>query len=242
MNYPGPFCTEHIVYMAVSVFICVLSLFFAQRFTKTEKGRNIVLKTAGAILFICISVNRISVTAAQINESPELYSWVNLIPYTFCGFASLALSLSAMFLKDDNPAYHFLVWFGLAGGIASVIYPDFLYEQTFWDLRSFSGLVHHTVLIWICCYILITGKIKPRLSKYVFYPSGFAAMVALGFFELYVLHFPAAMNIDAPLLSSLPVLTSWYSLFAVSSVCVLVIYAAFEIKARKTVSADNPRG
>ncbi len=234
MDYPGPFCTEHIIYLAAGAAFCVLTLLAAKKYAVTEKSRRVILKAAGILLFLCVSVNRISVTAAQINAYPELYSWINLLPYTFCGFASIATSLCAIFLKDDNPAYHFLVWFGIAGGAATLIYPDFLYNQTFWDIRSFSGLVHHTVLIWICAYILMTGKIRPRLSKYPFYPAGYAVMMLLGFFELYVLGFPEAMNIDAPLLSSLPVLTSWYSLFAVSSVCVLAVYAVSELRYRKS--------
>ena len=240
MEYPGVFCTEHLIYLAVSLLLTFFSLWALRRFVTDKKKERTILRAAGIILLICISVNRVSVTAAQIREDPAVYGWINLIPYTFCGFASLATAIAAIFGRDDNPAYHFLVWFGLAGGAASVIYPDFLFEQTFWDIRSFSGLVHHSVLLWICLFILITGRIRPVMKKYFFYPAGFALMMLLGFFEIYVLGFPSAMNIDSPLLASLPVLTSWYSLFIITSLLVLAVYLVCgSLSARRRASADN---
>ena len=233
MEYPGVFCTEHLIYLAVFALISVISLPALKRFVTDKKKERTILRIAGIVLLICISVNRRSVTAAQIQKDPEVYGWINLIPYTFCGFASLATAIAAIFGRDDNPAYHFLVWFGLAGGAASVVYPDFLFEQTFWDLRSFSGLVHHSVLLWICLFILLTGRMKPVMKKYVFYPAGFALMMLLGFFEIYVLGFPEAMNIDSPLLSSLPVLTSWYSLFILTSLLVLAVYLICGLRSAK---------
>ena len=51
------------------------------------------------------------------------------------------------------------------GGVITMFYPDFLESQTFFDLRSLSGLLHHTVMVWIVIICMLTKYIVPNNEK-----------------------------------------------------------------------------
>ena len=227
------FCTEHIIYLAVSIVLIALGIFFVKKFVKNEKTLKIIIKISAAFLLIWILINRFSVTYAQIKSAPDTHSWLNLIPYTFCGLASLVFSVSVLVGKKFEPVLHFIVYFGFFGGLASIIYPDFLENQTFWDIRSFSGLMHHTVMVWLALLLVFTRSFVPNIKKWYCYPIGFSLMMLLGLFEIDALGFGHAMNIDSPLISDLPVLTSWYSVFFVSTAGVLLIELIWYLAGRK---------
>jgi hypothetical protein len=231
--YPGVYCTEHIIYLAVSAALIAAGLVLVRRFAGTERKTKAAVRISAAVLFCCIAVNRVSVTAGQIAEAPELYSWLNLLPYTFCGFASLFFSVAALIRPKDNPVYHFIVLTGLLGGTATLFYPDFLYKQTFWDVRSFSGLLHHTLMIWLALLLLSSGFFRPAFRKSWIMPAGFCAMMTLGVFELDALGFPEAMNIFVPLVGGAPVLTSWYVILAAATAAAALLGLIFDAAGRK---------
>ncbi|MBO7361503.1 MAG: YwaF family protein [Clostridia bacterium] len=233
--YPGVYCTEHIIFLLAAAAAVAAGLVAVSRFADTEKKKTAVIKSSAALLLVWILTNRISVTAGSIAEDPGVYSWVNLLPYTFCGFASLLYSVSALISAKNNPVFHFIALFGFFGGLATLLYPDFLYEQTFWDIRSFSGLLHHALMVWMTLLLAVTGRWKPDLYRWWIYPAGFCAMMTLGIFEIDALGFPSAMNIGEPLIGSLPVLTGWPVIFAVSTAVNVLAGAAVraaEIKGR----------
>lgn len=217
-EYPGVYCTEHIIFLVLFIIMATTGIFIVLKCAKSEKIRGIIVKISAAILLALIVTNRVSVTFAQIKTEPETYSWLNLLPYTFCGLASLVYSLSALLGKDDNTVYHFIVYFGFFGGLAALLYPDFLDTQTFWDIRTTTGLLHHAMMIWLTALLIATGKFRPNAKKWYVYPVGFCLMMVLGIFEIDALGFREAMNIGKPLVGSLTVLTSWYVIGAVSSV------------------------
>lgn len=234
-EFPGIYCTEHIVFLALFFVLAAVGTVLVIRFAKSEKSRSIIVKVSAAVLLVLIVTNRISVTAAQVSSEPELYSWLNLLPYTFCGLASLVYALSALFGKDNNTVFHFIVYFGFFGGLATLFYPDFLETQTFWDIRTTTGLLHHAVMVWMSALLVATGKFRPDAKKWYVYPIGYCLVMLLGLFELDGLGFNEAMNIGKPLVSSLPVLTSWYVIGAVSSVfTVLISLFGSRIKHRKS--------
>lgn len=222
-EFPGVYCAEHIIFLALFFILAAGGIFLILKFTKREKTRSVIVKISAVILLALIVTNRVSVTAEQVNSNPELYSWLHLLPYTFCGLASLVYALSALLGKDDNKVFHFIAYFGFFGGLATIFYPDFLDTQTFWDIRSITGLLHHAMMVWMSVLLTATGKFRPNAKRWYVYPIGFCLMMALGFFELNVLGFPEAMNVTKPLVGSLPVLTSWYVIGLVSSAVTVLI-------------------
>lgn len=231
-EFPGVYCTGHIVFLVVGLILLAAGVFCIRRI-RSEKTVTLVLKSVAALLLVWILINRVSVTAAQVKADPALYSWLNLIPYTFCGLASLVYSLTVLFGKKNCAVMHFIFYFGFFGGLLTLCYPDFLDTQTFWDIRSFSGLVHHYLMVCLSVLSLVSGYFKPDPKKWGVFPLGYALVMLLGLFELDALGFPSAMNIGEPLLGSLPVLTSWYTIFAVGCVIVFGIEWAYG-KIRKT--------
>ncbi|MBR6427307.1 MAG: hypothetical protein IKS28_05720 [Clostridia bacterium] len=224
--YPGVYCTEHIVYLIVSLVLTAAGTAVAIKAVKREGTLDLVVKFSALALFAAIAVNRVSVTVWQM-ENLEGYTWFNLLPYTFCGLSSLLLSLTVLFTRreklDDSGILHFVTYFGLFGSIATIFYPDFLEEEAFWDIRAISGLVHHSFMLWLILLLFTKKLVRPTLKKWYCYPLGYVLVMFLGLLELEMLRFREAMNIGKPLLGSLPVLTSWYALFFISSAAVAVI-------------------
>ena len=228
--YPGVYCAEHIVFLVLTALCIAAGLFLVRRYAKTEQAQTVVIRASAAFLLFWIVLNRTAVTCAQIASDPAHYSWINLLPYTFCGLASTVYSISVLIRPKDNPIYHFISYFGCFGGTITMFYPDFLETQTFWDIRSFSGLMHHALMIWMTLLLLSTKHFRPDLKKIWIYPLGYCAVMTLGIFEEEALGFIHPMNIGAPLLSAAPVLTSWYVIFVASTAVAAVIALAFTLK------------
>lgn len=239
--YPGVYCTAHILFLVIFAALVAAGLFLVGKFARTERQKNAAVLISAAFLLIWIVINRVSVTVVQIKNDPDTYSLLNLIPYTFCGLASLVCSLCALICPKNNPLYNFICYFGFFGGVITLFYPDFLESQTFWDIRSFSGLMHHALMIWLTLLLLKTRRFRPDFRRVWIYPLGYTAVMTLGLFELEALGFPAgAMNISSPLLSSLPILTSWYTIFAVSTAVAVLISLIFSLCGRSR-SGNDPR-
>lgn len=222
-EYPGVYGAAHILFL-VCFFVCATAgILLLRKFAKTDFSRDLVVKISASVLLVLIALNRVSVTAHGIAAEPQVYSWLNLLPYTFCGLASLLYALAALFGKDNNTVFHFIVYFGFYGGLATLFYPDFLETQTFWDIRSITGLLHHAGMVWMTALLVATGKFRPKAEKWYVYPIGFCLVMTLGLLELDALGFPEAMNIGKPLVGSLPVLTSWYVIGIVSTALTTLI-------------------
>ncbi|MBO4355893.1 MAG: YwaF family protein [Clostridia bacterium] len=233
-NCPGVFGAAHFIYLGASVVFGFLLIFLLYKFVKDEDKKRLTIRIIGIVHLLMILINRFSVTYYKVVIAKAAgESWLNLLPYTFCGLASLILSLDAIFGKKDNCILHFVCYFGLFGGIATLLYPDFLENQEFWDIRSYSGLFHHNILIYQIIIMYLFGFFKPSLKKWHFYPIGFIIMMFIGLLELEMLHFNEAMNIGKPLVSSLPVLTSWYTIFFASCLATFLIALLFNISSKK---------
>lgn len=237
-EFPGVFCPMHIIYLIVTLLLTIIGTLIIIYKVKSEKTKTYIITISAILLFIAISVNRISVTYMQVKNDGD--SWIRLLPNTFCGLASLLLSVTVLVSKKDNlknnVVLHFVCYYGFFGAIASDIYPDYLESQTFTDIRSLTGLLHHSLMLWLICCLLATKRIKPDIKKFICYPAGYAIVMILGVFEKYVLKFNHAMNIGSPLISSLPILTSWYIIGIVSTLGVFLIeFLYFYFSKRRTL-------
>ena len=141
--------------------------------------------------------------------------------------------------KRNNPVLHFITYFGFFGGLATLLYPDFIDSQGFWEIRTLTGLIHHALMLYLSVMIIVTGYFKPDYKKWPNYIIGFMSVMTLGAFELEALNFPKAMYINDPLISSLPILTSWYMIFIVSSIAVLIFEFIYSKAANKNISKNR---
>ena len=210
VSFQGVYGIGHIVYLIISILLMVLGIIII-KLVKKEDIYFRIIKISGIILLILILINRISVTYYDVVISKrEGYSWLNIIPNTFCGLSSLILSLAIIFGKKDNVVLHFISYLGIIGGIITMFYPDFLESQNFFDLRSVSGLLHHTIMVWLVIICMLTKYIVPTMKKWSIFPIGLSMVMTFGLFEKDCLHFTKAMQIGEPLLKSAPIFTSWY--------------------------------
>ena len=165
VSFQGVYGIGHIVYLIISILLMVLGIIII-KLVKKEDIYFRIIKISGIILLILILINRISVTYYDVVISKrEGYSWLNIIPNTFCGISSLILSLAIIFGKKDNVVLHLISYLGIIGGIITMFYPDFLESQNFFDLRSVSGLLHHTIMVWLVIICMLTKYIVPTMKK-----------------------------------------------------------------------------
>ena len=200
----GIYGIYHIIYIVLAIITTLILLKYCNKIKNEEK----LFKITGIILLLFISINRITITIHNMNNS-EGYTLLNLIPNTFCGVTSLVYALTLIFGKKDNIVFHCVSYIGFIGGLLTIIYPTFLSSQNFWDIRSITGLLHHTICVIVFPLLLKTKYFIPKLKKWYVTPIGLSFYMTFGVFELDALNFPKAMQIKEPLIEGVEI-TSWY--------------------------------
>lgn len=224
---------EHFTYIGITTALAVVGLICAKKFAKSERTQSIILKGIALALFIAILTNRLS----QVFRY-ETTRWVEIIPESYCGLTSLALSLAVLFGKKDNGAYHFLWILGLFGGISTVVYPAFIDQgPTIFYLPTISGLVHHSISATLVVALLLFNQIHITYKKWYCTLFGFTCYLSLGAFLIGGLGLADAFHIYTPLLSNTP-LTTWV-MAPIYAVCYALILFIIELvrkyKTKKTI-------
>lgn len=219
---------EHFTYIGITTTLAVVGLLCAKKFAKTEKAQSVILKSLALALFISILTNRLS----QVFRY-ETTKWIDIIPESYCGLTSLVLSLSVLFGKKNNDAYHFLWILGLFGGISTVVYPAFIDQgPTIFYLPTISGLVHHSLSATLVITLLLFNQIDITYKKWYCTLFGFTCYLSLGAFLIGGLGLSDAFHIYTPLLSDTP-LTTWV-MAPIYAVCYALLLIIIElIRARK---------
>lgn len=215
---PKMFGYQHIIYLIISFLLTIVGVLIITFFVKGEKNINLTIRIIGFILFILIVWNRICLSIKNN------YNFWYLIPDSYCGAASLLMSIAMMWGKKDNAIYHYFPYVGLVGGLCAVLFPNFLSQnESFFYPATISGLLHHSVLLFSIIVCFIKCQFRPTLKKF-YIPIIFEIiLVALGYFELYVLKFESAYNLTAPLISN-TILTWWFVSILVFIVTYLVMF------------------
>lgn len=201
---PQLFGIEHILYIIISTIICSAMLILARKYAKTEKARDIVLKSIAFLLFASILTNRLSQVFRYENVR-----WYCIIPDSFCGMTSLVLSIGVLFGKKNNNTLHFTWLLGLFGGISTVIYADFIDQSTsVFYLPTISGLLHHSFSATLVIALLMYKQIYITYKKWYCTVFGLTAYMTVGAFLMHTFNLNDAFHIAEPLLSN-TILTAW---------------------------------
>lgn len=217
LNVFGP---VHLIYLFITIPLSVVGLFLAKKYVKSARAQDIVLKSIAILLFIWILINRLSQVFRYSNVR-----WEQIIPDSFCGMTSLALSLAVLFGKKDNVAYHFLWLLGLAGSLITIFNPTFLNQgPSVFYLPTISGLLHHSLCLVMVCALLLFNQIHITYKKWYCTLFGFTSYLTLGAFQMSVFGFSDSYHIAEPILSGTP-LTAWVMapIYAVAYGLVLLI-------------------
>lgn len=227
----GVFGIGHIIFLVIALALIISSAILLKKKQLDEKHIDLIMKIGGIIWFVFILANRISVTYTDVViNHREGYSWLNIIPNSFCGMSSLILSLTLIFGKRDNFILHSIGYIGLVGGLVTMFYPDFLDSQSFFDIRSISGLLHHTIMFYMIVLAIVLGYMKPSIKKWYYVPLGMCFMMTIGVLEYDALGFRKAMQIKEPFIKAFPILSSWYITDIMIMVAHFIFLVIFEKK------------
>lgn len=225
------YCTEFIVYLVITIILGVSAIYLIKKFVKNEKILYWIIKGTGIALLIVIIINRIA-TAYQclvLEKHEDITSWWFLLPESFCGMSCLCFAIVTVFFKPNNVGLHAFMYFAFAGGLCASIYPSYLDFLDFWSLRAFTGLLHHTIMLFLSLLMIMTGYIKPSMKRWVAIPIAYGCFIIWGVFAEQYLGFPIdTMNIKQALIPSQPVLTSWWMLGLLINVCGFVFILLWE--------------
>lgn len=213
----------HIIYLAITLPLSALGLYFAKRYAKTEKAQTIILKTIAAMLFVWILINRLS----QVFRYSDV-RWEQIIPDSFCGMTSLVLSLAVLFGKRNNAVYHFVWALGLVGAIITIFYPTFLDQgPSVFYLPTISGLLHHSLTLVMIIALFLFDQIHVTYKKWYCTFFGFTAYLTVGAFQMSVFGFSDSFHIVEPMLDGTP-LTAWV-IAPIYAICYALVLLAFEL-------------
>jgi hypothetical protein len=201
---PHVYGIEHILYLAAVAILFALGLTLIHRYVRTDRQIEITIRLLAGVLLAAIVWNRLAV-AIQRDGFAEI------LPSTFCGSSSLALSLTVLTLRKDHPVFHCVAYIGMLGGLLTIFYPDFIGQaDSIWFSMTISGLVHHTVMVFLVLTMVMTGWLKPTIRKWHDLPLGLAVYMCYGLFLITVLGYSNAMYIYEPVVDGTPL--DWFVL------------------------------
>lgn len=199
---PEIFGWQHLVFLAIIIVLGIASVVLIKLFCKSERAVSIAIKVYSAFLLIWIVANRICVAVNNHNA-------LSFIPNTFCGIASLSIAIIGLVAKKDAGIWHWAIYCGLLGGFLTMLYPDFIGQaQSIFYPATITGLMHHSVMFFLCVTVLATGYMRPSIKKWAWLPLGLCVMMTFGIFLITALKFGGAMYINEPLIEG--TVFTWY--------------------------------
>lgn len=227
-NTPKIFGVEHIVYLILAFMIGITSVILIKIFVKKEENIVLVMRIIGFILLGLIIWNRICICIRDSN-------WLLLIPDSYCGLTSFVISLALISGKKDNFIFQFFPYVGLVGGIGVMLYPSFIkQDSSFFYHATISGLLHHTVSFFAIILIFITKRYTPTLKKWYIPIISYIFILALGYFEIYVLKFDDAFNLTVPIVEG--TFLTWYVVSILVFIVSYLIMLIFDLHNKKKKS------
>jgi hypothetical protein len=202
---PKIFGIEHIIYFTIVVTIMIISIIFIKKYLKDNaEKQSLLIKLIAFLLLIAIIYNRVSIAVGH-------QDYRTLLPDSFCGTSSLVLALSTIYFKKNNDILHCVAYLGLVGGTITLIYPDFIGQaDSIFHSMTISGLLHHTIMVFLVIVMLITGYLQPSLKKWKILPIGLSFYMIYGLILITVIGLDDAMYIFNPALSG--TIFNWFGL------------------------------
>lgn len=235
MEIDGVWGLAHILFLVGFIIIAPTFLFLVHKYVKSKRTYDYVLLSCAAILLALEIMNRFfscyeCLVLNVCKQGPIYNSWWEIIPDTLCGMNSIVLSLAVIFSINNKNSliFHFIVYNSLLTAIPVLFVPGFLSDYPCYSASSITSFLHHDVAIILALLVIMTGEFKPDIKKWYVYPLGYICYLIIGVFELTVLNFKNPFNMKDGLLSSMPVLTSWYVMFIASIFGVLLFLILFE--------------
>lgn len=188
---------QHLLYVALAFLLGFFSYMLIYKRLKTEASLYKLIHILSAVLLFLILFNRVTVVLLL-----EDGNWLRFLPYSYCGISSLAISIGGLIFKKDHPWFHATIYVGFVGAMLTLIYPDFLVQDdSFFFLPTITGLLHHTMMLFLIIVMIGTQYVKPDLKKYYLLAIGIMGYLTIGIFLIAKLGYPDAMYIFEPALA-----------------------------------------
>lgn len=228
---PQVFGQEHLIYIAISIFVALMTCVLSKRYAKTEKAKNLVVRVAGGILFLIILTNRL----ALVFEYDEP-NWMKMITDSFCSTSSYILSISILVGRKNNNILHFVWLVALAGGAITTVYPNFIDQHPcFLYPPTILGMMHHTWSAIVVILMLLNGYFKLTYKKWYCTLIGMISYLAYGAFLMCVLNYDNPFYMTAPAIDG-TVFTAWVIAPIYIAVYALILLA---VEFARRVRADS---
>lgn len=234
-DWPHVYGWEHIVYLVIFFAASAGSLAAILLKVKKEKTLDIIVKVLGGVLLALIIWNRICISIHKLD-------WWYLIPDSFCGLSSLLLAVCAICLKRNSIPFHCLCYISFWGGAIVTFYPDFLGQaSSFMYPATISGLLHHSLALYLSVLMIATGYLKPSVKKFYAFPIGLCFMLIYGMFLIDAGIFKTAMYIGKPLIEGS--FLTWYvmAILLIGGTFGLVFLYEFLMKKRRIKKIENAK-
>ena len=206
---------EHILYLIFWITMGVSTIYFIKRKVKDERTLTLITKGVGVLLLLAITWNRVSIAVVGKNS-------LKLLPDSFCGTCSLVFALAVILGKKDNIVLHGVAYMGVVGGLITIFYPDFIGQApSIFHSRTISGLIHHTLMVYLFFLMLLTKYLRPTYKKWYAVVLTGSCFITYGLFLIKALGLPDAMQIENPILSGTKLY--WYALCGIF----LLVYGVF---------------
>ncbi len=217
---PQVFGKEHLIFLAVFLTVAIVATVLAKLYLKSEKSQWIYMRIMAALVLLFNILNRVGV---GLDGGGFLFA----LPNTYCSLTSFILPIVVLFGKKNLYCYNCLWYMALVGGLATIIYPDFIVQaETIWHLNTIFSLLHHGTIFFLVITMGMFKVFRPSIKRSWVFPLGFCLYIVVGTFEIHFLKLEEAMCIVQPLLSGTP-LNCWFIL-AVGTALVYIASILYE--------------
>lgn len=178
---PQMYSWYHIMWLIIMVGLCVGAVFFAKKY----KDPKVVDRTILIIDAILLTTEVLKQLMYHIGYYG--YLRIDVLPFSLCSIPMYVALVGALVKNEKvkNACYGFLAFFGIVGGLSSMLYPVTLYTSLIYT--SIQTMLWHTLLVAMAIYIITAkgyGKSfkKDVLPAFIIFAA--CSLIAVGLNEL----------------------------------------------------------
>ena len=162
---PGMFSIFHIVWLVITVILSVVFVLFGKK-KHSEKRDDTVILCFGLLLLVLEIVKELMYDVGYYG-----YVRIDILPFSFCSMPVYVALVGSLVknAKVKETCYKFLAFFGLLGGIFTMIYPASL--ETFFIFTSFHTMIWHISMVLMGVYLIAARGYGKNLKNDLLSPS-----------------------------------------------------------------------
>ena len=222
------FNSQHIGFMAFASFEIIALLVLCKIFIKDERKKDLVLKIF-AVLTVIIHYSTLYVEYFSTGN-PTVYATM-LFPVYPCNVAMWLLLIVAFYKNKDSKVYKVLAeitfYLGIVGGVIGIMFNEiFADNPTLGDWEVLHGLLSHVTLLFGSIYLLVSNRIKIRVSNVISIFCGLLLLFVdgcfiIGLYRLFDKSSPNCMYLLEPPLESVP----WLNTYVIGLIAIVLFFS-----------------